>query len=229
MQKNKISVSVILLFALLNLHWGTSSAQTQADPTISPNNAKMSEIHANFSDKPLAFHRCKKIEYPRFALRHEFEGTTELIAVTDSDARVNTVEVVKSSGWRLLDETVLVSIMGCKIFDKAWLEKIYVKGNFVWKLEGPSEVPAKLLTETCSNSKLVHLASSGEPGRGIVVGVWLNKEGEIDLTELQWQVENKLDQESLRLVRSCKFKPASNEKGNRASTISLRFLPSQTN
>ncbi|BBB62900.1 hypothetical protein UNDKW_4627 [Undibacterium sp. KW1] len=229
MFKNQISIRYILLFVLLNLNWGLSSAQIQTDSRINSNNAKISEMQAYFSDKPLAFHRCKRAEYPRFALRHEFEGKTEVDAVTDSEGRVIIAEIVRSSGWRLLDETVLINIMGCKIFDNPGLEKVYVKGGFVWKLEGPAEIPAELLTDTCSKSEFVSFARSNEPGRGIVVGVWLNNEGGVDVAELQWRMENKLDQESLRLARSCKFKPASNEKGNRASTISLRFLPLRAN
>lgn len=229
MFKNKIITCYILLFSLLNLSWGISSVQAQTDSKINPNSAKMLEMQSYLSDKPIAFHRCKKAEYPRFALRNELQGRTEIDAVTDSEGHVIIAEVVRSSGWRLLDETVLINVMGCKIFDNPGMAKVYVKGAFVWRLEGPLEKPAEILKNTCSQSEFVSLAKDYEPGRGIVVGVWLNKEGEIERTSLEWLVEPKLNDESVRLIKSCKFKPASNEKGNLASAISVRFLPLRSN
>jgi len=229
MLKNKISVVGIFLFALLNLNWGISLAQVQTDPKIIPDSAKTLEMQSYLSDKPIAFQRCKNAEYPRFALRNELQGKTEIDVVTDSEGYVIIAEVVRSSGWRLLDETVLINVMGCKIFDNPGMAKVYVKGAFVWRLEGPPEKPAEILKNTCSQSELVSLAKDHEPGRGIVVSVWLNKEGEIQKTNLEWLVEPKLNQESIKFVRSCKFKPASNEKGNMASAISLRLLPLRSN
>ncbi|MFZ6719894.1 energy transducer TonB [Undibacterium sp. Ji49W] len=230
MFKNKISFFPILLFTLLNLNWGVADVLAQVDSKGSLSNSVGPNIKPVLELKP-SYDRCKKPEYPRLALRHEMMGRTELDLVADSVGRVTMAEVARSSGWRILDEAVLASMMGCQIFDDPKIEKIYVKSAYVWKLsaEGVPRKPAEVLTGTCNKSDFVSLAKDNEPGRGIVVGVWLNKEGGIEKTTLEWSVEPKLNQESVKLVSSCKFKPSSDALGNLEAVISLRLLPLRSN
>ena len=229
MLKNKISIFPVLLFILLNLNWGTSDALAQVDSKGSIGNNVIPAISVRSFTEISVFDRCTKPEYPRAALRSEMTGQTVLDLVADSEGKVIKVDVARSSGWRILDEAVLKVLMGCKIFDGLRMGKVEVKAAYSWSLESdglPSKA-AEVLTATCNKSKFVRLAKDSDPGRGIVIGVWLNKDGGIERTNLEWLIDPKLDQESVRLVTSCKFKPAFDAMGNLASAISLRLLPAR--
>ncbi|MBI1772658.1 MAG: energy transducer TonB [Burkholderiales bacterium] len=228
MLKNKIFIFPVLLFTLLSLSWGISDAVAQS--------ASKSDLSSSIGPniKPVAlplgivsFDRCKKPEYPRPALRDELVGKTEMDLIADADGKVIIAEVARSSGWRILDNAIITAIMGCQIFDSPKAEKTFGRAAYFWRLEaeGSSYKPAEVLTATCNKSEFVSLAKDNEPGRGIVVGVWLNKDGGIEKTSLEWSLDPKLNQESVKLVSSCKFKPAFDAVGNLASVISLRLLP----
>ncbi|MFZ6679077.1 hypothetical protein [Undibacterium sp. Tian12W] len=99
----------------------------------------------------------------------------------------------------------------------------------MWVLEDQPDKRPEVLVDTCIKSELVSFAKDDEPGRGIVIGVRLNVDGTIDKTNFEWSIAPKLDEESMRLVNSCKFTPGMNNKRNRSSYISLRLLPLRSN
>ncbi len=225
MFKNKIFIFSALVLTLLNFQCGVSEVSAQTELKDVPRISVVPNIKPTLLLKA-SYDRCKKPEYPRLALRYEMVGKTELDLGVNSEGRVAMAEVTRSSGWRALDEAVLIAMMGCQIFDDPKAERLYVKTAYAWSLESnvPTK-PAEVLAETCNKSDFVSFAKDSEPGRGIVVGVWLNKDGGIEKTNLEWSLDPKLNQESVKLVSSCKFKPSFDAVGNLASVISLRLLP----
>lgn len=228
MFKNKISILSALVFTLPGLYWGISDAVAQS---VSKSDV-LSSTGSNIKPVKLplgivSFDRCNKPAYPRSALRDELVGTTEMDLIADADGKVIVAEVARSSGWRVLDDAIVTAMMGCQIFDNPKAENTFGRAAYSWRLktEDSSYKPAEMLTGTCNKSAFVSLAKSNEPGRGIVVGVWLNKDGGIEKTSLQWSLEPNLNEESVKLVSSCKFKPAFDAVGSLASVISLRLLP----
>ena len=56
--------------------------------------------------------RCLKIEWPKEALRKEMTGTVT-VAFTVTDTGTADVKVVRSSGWKLLDDTTARALRYC--------------------------------------------------------------------------------------------------------------------
>lgn len=175
------------------------------------------------------YDKCKTA-YPRDALRNEMTGSSAFRAEVNSEGVLDNVELVRSSGWRILDEATLLGLKGCKVVDAKMTEKMRISGHFDWTLESATPGnPAELMPETCRKSDLIRLAKNSDPGLGIVVGVFLQADGKINKIQLQWGMDAKLDRESIEFVRSCIFKPAFDEKGSMVSSISLRLFPLRSN
>ncbi|MFZ6768200.1 energy transducer TonB [Undibacterium sp. Di26W] len=229
MLKNKISASCFVLLTLFNLRCEMANAQSQTESKVDANNEKSGQAQDAGPEKTSLLDRCKKPEYSRGVTLYGLEGKTVVDFGTNSAGRVMMAEISRSSGWRILDEAVLMTIIGCKIYENPGTGKTYTRANYVWHIEDSLEKKPEVLADTCNKSEFVSLAKDDEPGRGIVVGVRLNMDGTIEKTSLEWALDPKLNEESIKLVNSCKFKPGMNNKRNRPSSISLRLLPLRSN
>ena len=229
MLKNKIFASLFVLVALLDVHDGVANAQQQSESKTDAVAEKPAGNQEAGAEKASLLDRCKKPEYSRGVALYGLEGKTVVDFGTNSAGRVMMAEISRSSGWRILDEAVLMTIIGCKIYENPGTGKTYARASYIWHIEDSLETKPEVLADTCNKSELVSLAKDEEPGRGVVVGVRLNMDGTIEKTSLEWSLDPKLNEESIKLVNSCKFKPGRNNKRNRPSSISLRLLPLRSN
>ncbi|MES2037743.1 MAG: TonB family protein [Pseudomonadota bacterium] len=229
MLKNKISASCFVLLTLFNVHYGIANAKPQAESKADTNNEKSGQVQGTAPEKASLLDRCRTPEYSRGIALSGIDGKTVVDIVISSTGHVVMAEVARSSGWRILDEAVLMALRGCKIYESPGEGKNRIRVRYIWSLEDQPEKRPEVLADTCIKSEFVSFAKDDEPGRGIVIGVRLNVDGTIDKTNLEWSIDSKLNEESMKLVNSCKFTPGMNNKRNRSSYISLRLLPLRSN
>jgi len=87
-----------------------------------------------------AAHNCPKPEYPPAARRAEETGTTTIRFLVDATGHATKSEVVKTSGFRRLDEAARVGLGQCQfkpgtVDGKVEADPVWVSIQYVWKLE----------------------------------------------------------------------------------------------
>lgn len=216
MKKFALLFSLLLTFA--SLSFATPPAQENAISASQADNAPDSQSY------PLLLLRCAPINYPKYALRYELQGDTTISAIADADGKVISAEIAHSSGWRILDDAVLQAVQNCKVLDQPDMEKTPLKGTFKWRISGIDYQQPQLIAASCAASDAVHIASDEEKERGIVIGVYLDKKGVVKKMTLEWSSGTASDMEAIRLLKSCQFLPAQDEKKTLESAISIRLI-----
>jgi TonB family protein len=94
---------------------------------------------------------CAGPAYPREAIRYELQGITILRYRLAPDGRVSDVQVVKSSGWALLDDASVRTIRACSFTPE---QAARAKGEFqpvqyVWSLDGDGNLRPHLVPGSC--------------------------------------------------------------------------------
>lgn len=144
MNKRKIAV-LAALAALMG-----ASAFT----TLSPRGNRV--LAKAFPSKLLASpESCTTPAWPAEARRYEVEGITVIHFRIGEDGAVVNAEVAASSGWALLDQAALQSLVKCKF--KPGLaeaaERMTFPIQFVWTLSGPPAVRPQLVPGSCAASR----------------------------------------------------------------------------
>jgi protein TonB len=99
----------------------------------------------------LSSESCVRPAYPREAIRYELEGITTLRFRLAADGRVAGAQVVKSSGWAMLDEAVVASLQACRFTPEqaARAGGTALPVQYVWSLEGEHAVRPHLVPGSC--------------------------------------------------------------------------------
>ncbi|MBR7776936.1 TonB family protein [Undibacterium rugosum] len=167
-------------------------------------------------------------KYPKAALRNRFHGNAKVLLKIDPSGKINAVDFLRSSGWWILDQTLAKSVIGCKILDEAPGKELNAAVNYIFRLDEELrfDMDPELIADSCDKSDSVRIADPTENGLGIVVGSLVSKTGEVQRTSLEWASgDEALDRESIRLVKSCKFKPATTAGKQYNAPYSVRLLP----
>jgi TonB family protein len=94
---------------------------------------------------------CAQPQWPAEARRYEIEGATTIRFEIGADGKVRHAAVLRSSGWRILDEAALQGIAQC-VFQPG-LEAARLRTAFplqyVWKLGGVAAVHPQLVPGSC--------------------------------------------------------------------------------
>lgn len=172
---------------------------------------------------------CIKPEYPRAALRWEYQGISKIKVSTAVDGKVEKLELMRSSGWKILDQAIARSLYNCQIIEpqNTKLSQII---QYVWKIDGITDKPPQLLEETCQPTRFMRLAALADGGLGTVVGVYVPADGKPQRVSLEWSSGKKeFDDDSIEYLQSCKFQPATNNGKNIDGSISFRLFPQNVN
>ena len=96
---------------------------------------------------------CAGAEYPAEARRYELEGITTLRYRLAPDGRVADVQVVRSSGWKLLDDASIRTIQACVFTPEqaARADGAALPVKYVWSLEG-NRIRPHLVPGSCAAS-----------------------------------------------------------------------------
>lgn len=173
-----------------------------------------------------AFKSCPRPEYPRSALRRELEGTAQIDATTTDAGKINNIVLIKSSGYRVLDNAFIKSLRSCQLPPDPDGQSRAIKMQHTWNIEPKNGTQPELLRHSCSASSLLRIPDFAELGRGIVVSGTISENGSPKEISIEWEsTDDNHNAESLRIFESCKFNPATEHSKYAERWISMRFLP----
>ena len=215
-----------LLFSALTLCLSSSICLANEPNSISP---QEQAVAADMLLKKVNIHdHCIPPKYPKAAQLNHFHGSTKVTLKIDPSGRVTAVDFLRSSGWWILDEALAKSVIGCKILDEAPGKELSAAIQYNFRLDEKIrfDKDPELIADSCEKSDLVRIADPTENGLGIVVGSLVSKTGEVQRTSLEWASgDEALDRESIRVVKSCKFHPATTAGKQYNAPYSSRLLP----
>ncbi len=171
---------------------------------------------------------CAIPTYPEAALRYGMQGDTVLKLMIDEGGKIKAFQLVRSSGWKMLDLTVMNAIIGCQILPEGRWVPSETYTAYRWKFDQGYTSPAVLEAKTCKSSDKLRIADDRDnknKDAGIVVGIYTSETGKVLDAKVQWGSDDEqLDQESLRIARSCEFMPAERSGKRIRNAGSLRFV-----
>ncbi|MBC3933314.1 energy transducer TonB [Undibacterium curvum] len=187
-----------------------------------PNTATM--ISANLPGPLDVEKNCPIGPYPKKAREAGMSGTAKLKLAIGANGKVESYELTRSSGWKLLDSMAIQAVDGCQAYPAGNYTPASKTISYNWNFTGSRDVQLK--QDTCPESALVRLAQENEPGVGIVVGTYVNSMGITSQQALlQWGIgDASAEEEALRLAKSCQFKAAVAQGRTVGSGVSLRFF-----
>lgn len=168
---------------------------------------------------------CKVPEYPREAVRFGMQGKTVLKLSIDETGKISAFQLLRSSGWKMLDIMVMQAISGCQVIPPGHWMPSERPIAYLWKLDQNYTNTAELDPNSCKPSETLRIANDKDQEVGIVVGIYASDTGKVLDAKVQWGSDDaQLDQESLRIARSCEFMPAE-YRGKRVGMAgSIRFV-----
>lgn len=171
---------------------------------------------------------CAIPTYPEAALRYGMQGDTVLKLMIDESGKIKAFQLVRSSGWKMLDLTVMNAIIGCQILPEGRWVPSETYTAYRWKFDQGYTSPAVLEAKTCKSSDKLRIADDRDnknKDAGIVVGIYTSETGKVLDAKVQWGSDDEqLDQESLRIARSCEFMPTERSGKRIRNAGSLRFV-----
>jgi len=111
---------------------------------------------------------CVTPRWPVEARRYEIEGISLLRFRIGKDGSVQDARVVSSSGWALLDEAAIASLLKCRFkpeLDEA-NEAATFPIQFVWTMDGPTPMRPAVLPGSCAPSDRFAGFKTFERGQG---------------------------------------------------------------
>lgn len=168
---------------------------------------------------------CAQPQWPAEARRYEIEGATSIRFEIGLDGKVLHPAVIRSSGWRILDDAALQGIARC-VF-KPELDDARKNTGFplqyVWKLNGPKMVRARPLADSCQEFTAADPRPSDQDG--ILLRFLLDAQGvpKRIVAEGNGQPQARLEQ-AASYLQSCRFAWDAGQKGERTDTAFGRVL-----
>lgn len=203
-------------------------------PVTAPTSASATSAEADFAAPKINNLKldiataCAIPKYPEAALRYGMQGDTVLKLMIDESGKIKAFQLVRSSGWKMLDLTVMNAIIGCQILPEGRWVPSETYTAYRWKFDQGYTSPAVLEAKTCKSSDKLRIADgrdNKDKDAGIVVGIYTSETGKVLDAKVQWGSDDEqLDQESLRIARSCEFMPAERSGKRIRNAGSLRFV-----
>jgi TonB family protein len=168
---------------------------------------------------------CAIPAYPDAAIRFGMQGSTVLNLMIDDSGKINAFQLIRSSGWKFLDHTVMQAIIGCQVLPVGnWIPSER-RVNYWWQFDKGYTSRAVLDPKSCKDSEKLRIADDRDEELGIVVGIYVSETGKVLDAKVQWgNEEQQLDQESLRIAKSCEYAPAERSGKRIANADSIRFV-----
>ncbi|MFZ4529257.1 MAG: energy transducer TonB [Undibacterium curvum] len=209
------STTIALTALLSGLTSLVAQAHEQSEAIVTP---------ANLPSQLNIEKYCPIGPYPKKAREAGMSGSATLKLAIGASGKVETYELARSSGWKLLDTIAMQAVDGCQAYPQGNYTPASKTINYNWKFSGSREVQLK--ANTCPESDLVRLAQENEQGVGIVVGTYVNPQGVTSQQPLlQWGVGDvSAEDEALRIAKNCQFDPAVSQGRTVGSGVSLRFF-----
>lgn len=168
---------------------------------------------------------CTVPGYPDAARRFGMQGKTVLKLMIDDTGKIASFQLAGSSGWKMLDLTVMQAIIGCQVIPAGrWIPSERLVA-YSWQFDKGYTSPAVIDPQSCHSSEILRIAGDKDRDVGIVVGIYTSATGKVLDAKVQWGSDDEhLNQESLRIARSCEFAPAERSGKRIANAGSIRFI-----
>jgi TonB family protein len=159
---------------------------------------------------------CPQPQYPREALRYELEGRTQVALLIGDDGKAHGKRVVKSSGWKLLDNASVDFLSACRFSpvtrDGKPAGAHWKTLEYVWTLRGSGEqaaAPPAIQRENCPAADRIAIVASPRDGSGIQLRFLTNAQGEAFGVKLEGSSgDSAVDAEAIRALSACRFTPS---------------------
>lgn len=168
---------------------------------------------------------CVVPGYPDAARRFGMQGKTILKLKIDETGKINAFELARSSGWKMLDLTVMRAIVGCQAIPAgSWIPSERDVAYW-WQFDKGYTSPAVIDQKSCAASEQLRVADDKDKELGIVVGIYTDATGKVIDAKVQWgSGDEAQDQESLRIAKSCDYAPAERSGKRIGNAGSIRFV-----
>ncbi len=173
---------------------------------------------------------CVSPHWPAEARRYEIEGISLLRFRIGKDGSVQDAKVVTSSGWALLDQAALSSLVKCRFkpdLDEADDDATFPI-QFVWTMDGPAPMRPSLIEGSCAPSERFSgfkTFQRGQGADGVLVRLLVDVQGvPFGVKAEAGGKDGALVQQALEYVQSCKFAIDPALKGERTDTTFGRAL-----
>lgn len=173
---------------------------------------------------------CAQPQWPAEARRYEIEGVTALTFEIGQDGAVRRPEIVRRSGWNMLDHAAIRSLSGCAFqpgLGRAVRGKRYGI-QYAWKFSGPPAAHPLLVEGSCRPSPIFagfrNLDST--PGAdGILVRMLIGADGKAArmAAEAGGQPQALLEQ-ALDYLKTCRYAISPGTPGEATDTLYGRLL-----
>lgn len=214
MNKKNIALGAALIAVLL---WLVSPAGHKR-----PNRTLAKAFPAGLLESPSA---CTTPEWPNEARRYEVDGITVLNFHISENGAIEDATVARSSGWKLLDDAAMRSLVKCKFkqgLDEHTRTATYPI-QFVWTLTGPATIRPQLVAGSCAPSKAIAGFDGYErdttAADGVLVRFLVNADGTPFGIKAEADRQTPRVTQALDYLRSCKFAADPALPGERTDTM----------
>ena len=159
---------------------------------------------------------CEQPVWDREARRYEIEGETVLGFDLDDEGRPTKARVLRSSGWKLLDDMSLRAIGTCRYApprDPA-TERSGLKTAFVWKLHASDsgEIPARFVEGSCPTSERFAgfrpLSGDVRRSEGLLVRFLVDPQGAPYGVKFEGELPRPTREAAEAYLAACRFTPS---------------------
>lgn len=152
--------------------------------------------------------QCALPQWPKEALRYDLEGTTTLEYTAGRQGGIRDVRILKSSGWRILDEASLRQVRQCTVPPDPTRDETAVEYlQHVWRLDGEERARPKLIDGSCTPTARFEAFSHAQraPRDGIMLRFLVGGDGTPHHFVAETQAPADQVAEAIVFTSSCKF------------------------
>ncbi|HEX5343989.1 MAG TPA: energy transducer TonB [Duganella sp.] len=168
---------------------------------------------------------CVQPQWPAEARRYEIEGATTVRFEIGADGAVLRPAIIRSSGWKILDDAALHSIAQCRFQPNlpAARDGTVFPLQYVWKFDDAPAVRPLLVQGSCRPSQqfsAFHEADPRPSGKdGILLRFLVNAEGApVRIVAEAGGQPPELAAQAVEYLQSCRFAHDPKAKGERTDT-----------
>ncbi|WP_167085663.1 energy transducer TonB [Massilia frigida] len=174
---------------------------------------------------------CPPPAWPREALLYDLQGSTTLSFAIGPDGAVVQPLLLRTSGWKMLDDAALAGIAACRF--KPGLDAAQRTGpyplQFNWKLDGEGGVTPLLRAGSCRDSprfaRFVPFDAAPTSASGVLLRLMVGADG------VPWRIAAEAGSEpdalvadAVDYVQSCRFDDDPAVPGARSASVTGRVL-----
>jgi len=205
-------------------------AGCQATNSVDPGATELHVVPGMGKHRNLPVGDCPAPIWPREAHRYEIEGVTRIKYRLLPDGRVSEPQVVRSSGWTLLDDATIALALRCKYTAQQAVEANgrELPLEFEWHLED-ERVHANMLPATCGPAGRIDgfqpFDRQGSDAHAIKVRFLIDGDGAPHGIRFEARgIDPALADEVLGYLGKCRFEFDPQAKGVRTDTMYGRVL-----